>query len=65
LIAQEIKPLLPDSKDWDWKGALFQQHFQAMIPKREGFYIANQMICLNTAYWTKDENKLKGIIYGK
>lgn len=63
LIGQEIKPLLQNPKDWDWKSAVFLEHFQAMLPKRAGFYIAHQMICLSTPYWTQDENRLKGIQY--
>lgn len=63
MIAQEIKKHLSEPKDWNWNGELFQQHFQQMLPKREGFSIAHHMICLNTPYWTKDENRLKGITY--
>jgi hypothetical protein len=63
MIGAEIKKHLLEPKDWNWNGELFQQHFQAMLPKREGFYIANQMIYFRTSYWTKEENRLKGITY--
>jgi len=63
MIGTEIKKRFSDSKDWNWNGEVFQQHFQQMIPKRAGFYIMYQTISLHTPYWTKDENKLKGIKY--
>ncbi|MBX9805519.1 MAG: hypothetical protein K2Y18_07190 [Alphaproteobacteria bacterium] len=63
IIGQQIQKLLKDPKDFNWNSPVFQKHFQDMLPQREGFFIAHQMIGMNIAYWTKEENRLKKTTY--
>lgn len=54
-----------DQKDCDWKSPVFQQLYKDLFCKNNGSYQYAGDLLSNVCYWTKEENKLKGIKYGK
>lgn len=66
-IALAIRPHLSDSKNYNWRDPEFQKIFRENFLKSNGIndlYSQNgQDLLSRTCYWTKEENKLKGIKY--
>ncbi len=62
-IGLEVRKHLTNPKDCDWNNATFKKILAELFMKTPGVCLWHGCLVMQTCYWSKEENKLKGFKY--